>query len=180
MYFSESSLTLFDVALAKPLHGASARIERANIYGVESLLPRDRFSGGLSGSFRLGWSHQWDSSLVSRQAFQMEGALGLTQAWGRDIDAFVLFGGGFGVHAGPYLYAKPSAGLIVRQVYEMKAVISISALHHGLGRRGTAYEARWTQSKYLSRQWTLTGSWGQVWGSGRRASEADLRLKHLF
>ncbi|MFN3691062.1 MAG: DUF4105 domain-containing protein, partial [Fimbriimonadales bacterium] len=55
LYFAESALTLFNLAASTSLEGRGAKLERAVIYGVESLLPRDPLTGGWSGRFRLGW-----------------------------------------------------------------------------------------------------------------------------
>lgn len=180
MYFSESALRLFDLALAQSLDGRGARVERATVYAVESLLPRDRFAGGWSGRFKLGYEPQWGTTLQSQGAFVVEGGLGLTTRWARDIDAFAIAGAGVGVRRKAYAYANPTLGLIVRQVFDMKAVVTASWWHNALGSGRSAQEWRWTQSKYLSGGWTLVGSAAAWHQDGQRRREAELRIKRLF
>lgn len=180
MYFNESALRLFEVALAQSLRGRGARVERATVYAVESLLPRDRFSGGLSGRFKISHEPQAGGDLRSRGSFLIEGGLGLTQRLGRDFDVFALATAGLGARDGIYLYAQPSVGFVLRQVFDMKAVVTFSALHNGLGDGRTAREWQWTQVKYLNPNWTVAASYTLRQLSDQRRRQAELRLKHLF
>lgn len=180
MYFNESALRLFEVALAQSLRGRGARVERATVYAVESLLPRDRFSGGLSGRFKISHEPQAGGDLRSRGSFLIEGGLGLTQRIGRDFDVFALATAGLGARDGVYLYAQPSVGFVLRQVFDMKAVVTFSALHNGLGDGRTAREWQWTQVKYLNPNWTVAASYTLRQLGDQRQRQAELRLKHLF
>ena len=180
MYFNESALRLFEVALSQSLHGRGARVERATVYAVESLLPRDRFTGGLSGRFKISHEPQAGGDLKPRSALLVEGGLGLTQRLGQDLDLFALATAGAGARRGAYLYAAPTAGFVLRQVFQMKAVVSLSMLHNGLGDGRTAREWQWTQAKYLGPNWTLVGRYVQRERRDRREREAELQLKHLF
>lgn len=180
MYFNESSLRLFEVALAQSLRGKGTRVERATVYAVESLLPQDRFSGGLSGRFKISHEPQAGSDLRSRSSFVIEGGLGLTRRFGRDLDVFALATAGLGARDGAYLYAQPSVGFVLRQVFDMKAVVTLSALHNGLGDGRTAREWQWTQAKYFGPNWTVVGSYTLRELGDRRQRQAELRLKHLF
>lgn len=180
MYFNESALRLFEVALAQSLRGRGARVERATVYAVESLLPRDRFSGGLSGRFKISHEPQAGGDLRSRGSFLIEGGLGLTQRIGRDFDVFALATAGLGARDGVYLYAQPSVGFVLRQVFDMKAVVTLSALHNGLGDGRTAREWQWTQVKYLKPNWTVAASYTLRQLGDQRQRQAELRLKHLF
>jgi hypothetical protein len=180
MYFNESGLRLFEFALAQSIGGRGARVERATIYAVESLLPRDRFSGGLSGRFKLSQEHQPGRDLRSRSTFLVEGGVGATQRLGRDIDVFAFATGGLGSRGGAYLYAQPSVGFVLRQVFDMKAVVTLSVLHNGLGGGGTAQELQWTQAKYLGPHWTVVGSYTHRRQGAAESKQAELRLKRLF
>lgn len=180
MYFNESALRLFEVALSQSLRGRGARVERATVYAVESLLPRDRFVGGLSGSFKIGHEPQAGGDLKPRGALRVEGGLGLTQRLGQDLDVFALATAGVGARSGAYLYAAPTAGLVLRQVFQMKAVVTVSVQHNGLGDGRTLREWQWTQAKYLGPNWTLVGRYVLRERGERREREAELQLKHLF
>ncbi|MCY4745802.1 DUF4105 domain-containing protein [Pelomonas sp. UHG3] len=180
MYFNESALRLFELALTQSLRGRGARVERATVYAVESLLPRDRFSGGLSGRFKIGHEPQAGGDLRSRGSLLVEGGLGLTQRLGRDVDVFAMATAGVGARSGAYLYAQPSVGFVLRQVFAMKAVVSFSLLHNGLGDGRTVREWQWTQAKYIGRHWTLVGGYTLRQQGELSRREAQLRLKRLF
>ncbi|RTL34828.1 MAG: DUF4105 domain-containing protein [Burkholderiales bacterium] len=180
MYFNESALRLFEVALRQSLQGRGARVEQATVYAVESLLPRDRFTGGWSGRFKIGYEPQAGGDLRRRGAVLVEGGLGMTQRFGRDLDVFTLAAAGIGARSGAYLYATPSAGFVLRQVFQMKAVVTVSLLHNGLGDGRTVREWQWTQAKYLGPNWTLVGRYLLRERAGLRQREAGLELKRLF
>lgn len=180
MYFNESALRLFEVALSQSLQGRGARVERATLYAVESLLPRDRFTGGLSGRFKIGHEPQAGGDLASRGALLVEGGLGITQRFGQDLDVFALATAGVGARRGAYVYASPSAGFVLRQVFQMKAIVTLSLLHNGLGDGRTTREWQWTQAKYLGPNWTLVGRYTLRERAQQRAREAELQLKRLF
>lgn len=180
MYFNESALRLFEVALAQSLRGRGARVERATVYAVESLLPRDRFSGGLSGRFKISHEPQAGGDLRGRGSFVVEGGVGVAKRLGSDLDVFALATAGLGARGGAYLYAQPSVGFVLRQVFDMKAVVTFSALHNGLGDGRTAREWQWTQAKYFGPHWTVAGSYTLRELGDRRQRQAELRLKHLF
>ena len=180
MYFNESGLRLFEFALAQSLGGRGAQVERATVYAVESLLPRDRFSGGLSGRFKISQEPQPGGDLYSRSTFLVEGGVGLTQRLARDIDVFAFATAGLGARGGAYLYAQPSVGFVLRQVYDMKAIVTLSALHNGLGGGRTAREFQWIQSKYFGPNWSLVASYTYRRSGKAQEQGAELRVKHLF
>jgi Domain of unknown function (DUF4105) len=178
MYFAESGLQLFDLALRASKR--SLRVERATVYNVESLLPRDALTGGWSGRFRIGYEPQAGRGLQVLGAFGVEGALGVTHRWARDVDAFALVGGGLGLRGGAYLHAKPSAGVVVRQVFDMKSIIELSLHHNGLGDGRNVRALSWTQAKYFGREWALVGQFIERREDQIRLREASLRAKRLF
>ena len=180
MYFNESALRLFEVALSQSLQGRGARVERATLYAVESLLPRDRFTGGLSGRFKIGHEPQAGGDLASRGALRVEGGLGITQRFGQDLDVFALATAGVGARRGVYVYASPSAGFVLRQVFQMKAIVTLSLLHNGLSDGRTTREWQWTQAKYFGPNWTLVGRYTLRERAQQRAREVELQLKRLF
>lgn len=180
MYFNESALRLFELALTHSLRGQSVRVDRATVYAVESFLPRDRFTGGLSGRFKISHEQQAGDKMQSRSSMLIEAGLGLTKRFGRDIDVFAMANVGVGARGGTYLYTQPSIGFILRQVFDMKAVVSVSALHNGLGDRKSHRELQWTQAKYLSPNWTVMGGYTLRQQADRSQRHAEVRLKHLF
>ncbi|MFN5048500.1 DUF4105 domain-containing protein [Roseateles sp.] len=180
MYFSESALRLFELALTQSLRGRGARVDRATVYAVESFLPRDRFTGGLSGRFKISHEQQAGDKMLGRSSLLVEAGLGLTKRFGRDVDVFAMANLGVGARGGAYLYAQPSIGFILRQVFDMKAVVTLNVLHNGLGDRQTHRELQWTQAKYLGPNWTVVGVYALRQQADRSQRHAEVRLKRVF
>lgn len=179
-YNSENELRLFDSALLIDSRSGRVSLDHLTIYATQSMLPRDPFTGGLSGRLRIGFELQPDTTLQERTAFLMEGALGATWRPSSDIDAFVLLGGGWGYRHRGYAYAKPTAGMLIREVYNMKSIVTISQTSRPLGESGQALELGLTQSKYLDAQNTLMLEAQRTRRQGQSANKLTVSLKHLF
>lgn len=140
----------------------------------------ENYIGATIGSSHIGFELQPDTALQERTAFLMEGALGATWRPASDIDAFVLLGGGWGYRHRGYVYAKPTAGVLIREVYNMKSIITISQTSRPLGESGQALELSLTQSKYLDAQNTLLLEAQRTRRLGQSANKLTVSLKHLF
>lgn len=179
-YNSENELRLFDAALLIDSRSGRVSLDHLTVYATQSMLPRDPLTGGLSGRLKIGFELQPDTALQERTAFLMEGALGATWRPSSDIDAFVLLGGGWGYRHRGYVYAKPTAGVLIREVYNMKSIITISQTSRPLGESGQALELSLTQSKYLDAQNTLMLEAQRTRRLGQSANKLTVSLKHLF
>ncbi len=182
-YFSENSLQLMDLSVLASPRGDAVRLERATLYSVASLLPRDVFTGGVSGRMRIGVDQQPDRDLRARHAMLVDGALGATWRVQRDVDLFALAGGGLGWRRGIYVFGAPQAGMLVREVGGMKSIATLTALVNAAGSGRQAWEARWTQSVPLSAHWTLVAEWSRLWqdsGSTRAREAWSVHIKQVF
>lgn len=179
-YNSENELRLFDSALLIDSRSGRVSLDHLTIYATQSMLPRDPFTGGLSGRLRIGFEQQPDTALQNRTTFLMEGALGSTWRLSNDIDAFVLLGGGWGYRHRGYVYTRPSAGMLIREVYNMKSIISISQTSRPLGEPGQALDLSLTQSKYLDAHNTLMLEALRTRRLGQSGNQLTVSLKHLF
>ncbi|HEX5356023.1 MAG TPA: DUF4105 domain-containing protein [Aquabacterium sp.] len=177
---SETELKLFDTVLLLDPQRGKVSLDHLTIYSTQSLLPRDPMTGGISGGVNIGFERQMSPTMKDGMAFLLEGNLGASWRPARDVDAFVLMGGGWGYHQRGYLYAKPTAGILIREVYNMKSIISISQTTRPLGQSGAATEMRFTQSKYLDRQNTVTLEALRTRRSGQTVNRVDLSFKRLF
>jgi hypothetical protein len=177
---SENELRLFDSALL--IDGANGKVslDHLTIYATQSLLPRDPMTEGLSGGVNIGFARQMSHTMTSGMAFLLEANLGTTWRPARDIDAFMLMGGGWGYHQRGYLYAKPTVGVLIREVYNMKSIFAVSQITRPLGQAGTATEMRFTQSLYLDPHNTMMLEALRTKRSGQAVNRIDLSFKHLF
>jgi len=178
--FSESELRLFDSAVLVNAQNGRAQLDHFTLYAVESLLPREAMTGGLSGRFKIGVERQPQVARPEKKALLVEGAGGYTWRLSDDIDAFALLGGGWGYRQQGYLYAMPSVGLVVREVFDMKTVLRMSHISQPLGQDHSSRELRLSQVKYLDAQHSLLLEWRRIWQQGKTASEGMVALKRLF
>lgn len=179
-YNSENELRLFDTALLVDSRNGRVSLDHFTVYATQSMLPRDPLTGGLSGRLKIGFESQPDTILQGRTAFLMEGALGTSWRASSDVDMFVLLGGGWGYRHRGYLYAKPTAGVLVREVYGMKSIVTLSQTSRPLGESGQATEWAFTQSKYLNAQNTLLLEALRTRRLGQYANQLTLSFKHIF
>lgn len=179
-YFSESELRLFDSAWLFDPSSGRLRLEHLTIYAAKSLLPRDSFTGGWSGEFKIGLEQQFDQGLQPRMTTLVEGGLGVTYRPWPDVDVYALGNGGLGWRHHPYLYIKPEVGVVIREVYDMKSLLTLSHTHRPLGLDGGVSELALTQSKFIDRQTTVQLQARRRLTAVRGAHEASLVLKRLF
>lgn len=178
--FSESELRLFDSAWLVEAQNGRVQLDHFTLYAVESLLPRDAMTGGLSGRFKIGVERQPQLHSPDKKALLIEGAGGYTWRLSDDLDAFALLGGGWGYRQQGYLYAMPSVGMVVREVFDMKTVLRLSQISRPLGQQHNSRELSLSQVKYLDARHSLLLEWRRTWQQGRAANEGMVVLKHLF
>jgi len=178
--FSESELRLFDSAVLVNAQNGRVQLDHFTLYAVESLLPREAMTGGLSGRFKIGVERQPQVLRPEKKALLIEGAGGYTWRLSDDVDAFALLGGGWGYRQQGYLYAMPSVGMVVREVFDMKTVLRLSQISKPLGQDHSSRELRVSQVKYLDTQHSLLLEWRRTWQQGRSANEGMVVLKRLF
>ncbi len=178
--FSESELRLFDSAWLVNAQNGRVQLDHFTLYAVESLLPREAMTGGLSGRFKIGVERQPQLRSPDKKALLIEGAGGYTWRLSDDLDAFALLGGGWGYRQQGYLYAMPSVGMVVREVFDMKTVLRLSQISRPLGQQHSSQELSLSQVKYLDAQHSLLLEWRRIWQQGRGANEGMVVIKRLF
>lgn len=178
--FSESELRLFDSAVLVNAQNGRVQLDHFTLYAVESLLPREAMTGGLSGRFKIGVERQPQLLRPEKKALLIEGAGGYTWRLSDDLDAFAMLGGGWGYRHQGYLYAMPSVGMVVREVFDMKTVLRLSQISKPLGQDHSSRELSLSQVKYLDAQHSLLLEWRRTWQQGRSADQGMVVLKRLF
>jgi hypothetical protein len=179
-YNSENELRLFDTAVLIDTKSGRPSLDHLTVYATQSMLPRDPLTGGISGRLRIGFEQQAAPGLEGRSAFLIEGALGMTWRPVADVDVFVLMGGGWGYRHQGYVYAAPSAGVLIREIYAMKSIVSISQISRPLGESGKSTEVSLTQSKFLDAQNTIVMEARRAMHRQQSSHQLGITLKHIF
>ncbi len=151
-FFAENQLLLFQTSVKLRPDSGALKLDRLDIYSIESLVPYDPITGGLSGRFAIAVEPQWDGRLQRHTAFSLSGALGLTTRPVPDIDLFGLVGAG-GASGRGRVYAYPSveAGTVIREVADMKTLFSVSRTFNQITNGTNFYDFDLHQSLYLNR-----------------------------
>lgn len=175
-YFAESQLQLFEVVLLQTLQRSRApRLQRFTLYGAKSLVPITTLSSAWSGAFRMGMERRPVAGFNERSAVFVEGALGGTWRPQKDVDFYALAGASLTHQAGrTRLNVEPELGLVMRQVFDMKSVLS-TQWRQPLGGGGDGYrKTSFTQAKYLpGGRWNarVQLDWERMAAASRRSVE---------
>lgn len=179
-HLSESELRLFDSSWLVDAQTGRLSLDRLTIYSVQSLLPWDSLTGGLSGRFKLGIESQPNLQRPDKKALLLEGAVGRTWRLADDLDAYVMLGGGWGWRQRGHLYGQPEAGVVIREIWNMKTQLSWQVLTHPLGEHRPAHVWTWTQSMYLPGGHTWEWRWQRIRQKDLQRHELGFTYKHLF
>jgi hypothetical protein len=179
-YFGENELRLFDTTLAVDLRSGQPRLERLTVYSVQSLLPNDDITGGLSGRFHVTVEPMPNTRTPSRNALQVGGAVGRTWRFQSDIDFYALVGGGWGWRNSGFIYAQPEVGVIIREAWRMKTLVSRSVISNPLGEKRPTQRWNLTQSYQQSQNHSWVLSWGRTRQHNKQIHETHLNYKYLF
>ncbi|MBV1774980.1 DUF4105 domain-containing protein [Burkholderiaceae bacterium DAT-1] len=180
-YGAENALSLFDTQLKYIPDRHLLTLDYLTIYGARSHIPYDTLAGGMSGEFRMAIEDTFNGQLEARRMFNLGGGIGLSTRVGRDMDLYMLSGGKLAMQP-RYLAPQVSleAGLILREVFNMKSIVSIRRTHGWHVLAGDYSEATWTQSTYLSKQWSLQATVGIRQHADQGAWRSGIELKRLF
>lgn len=179
-HFSENELRLFDSAWLVDARTGRISLDRLTVYAVQSLLPWDALTGGLSGRFKLGIEPQPNLQRPDKKALLLEGALGRTWRLANDLDAYVMVGGGWGWRQSGHLYGQPEVGVVIREIWNMKTQLSRQVVTHPLGEHRPAHVWTWTQSMYQPGGHTWEWHWQRIRQKGEQGHELGFTYKHLF
>ena len=181
-YFAESELLLFDVSLLKNIATKQLLLDRFIVYSAKSFIPHDEMSGGLSGVFRIGIEPQRNAEFKMQNTALISGAVGKTWRSAGDIDLFAILAAGVAIrHGTPNIFTQPELGIIVREIFDMKSVASVSLTSNYLGDRARYAKYRFTQSKYFTNKpYTLQLIVESERQKSRRESFFEINLKYLF
>lgn len=158
-YLSENELKLFELSLLRSLDGQRIKLDHLDIYSIGSYLPLDPMVGGTSAKFKVGVEQKIGKGFVPEQTFFVEGGVGRTRRVTRDLDVYGLIGVGALMRGGVGVYASPEVGAVIREVFDMKSVVSVARVWRSLSWQDPYWDLTLQHAKYLSSNSSLVASW---------------------
>ena len=178
-YMAENELRIADIKLKYFPQDKTLTLDTFQLYSAFSLNPRDQFTGGISGGWRLGIEPHLDAQLSPHRAFNLSGSIGMSTHLTTDILGYALMGGGYGfADHQHYVYSEPEIGLVVNEVFDMKSILRVSWVSNQLGSGRTFMKSSLTQSFYLDKQNALFLSIEQT--QGDKASKNTVELSYAY
>lgn len=181
-YFGETGLHLAAISLLTNIKTGSTKLEHFELYGAESIIPYDKFTGGLSGRFAIGVEPEYNRDMVLKQQAFIKGAVGYSYGLSADVDVYVVAGIGLGFtnNNKGFLFANPEAGVVVREVFDLKSIVSISQAYNYLGEANSLNELQFTQAKYFNNNYAAFFHAKKSMGNEKAVNSYDLTLKKYF
>lgn len=180
-YTTENSLQLFRTTLYADVERSRLELDELIVYRVQSLMPHETLTGGVSGTFGIAWEGQRDARLDLQRALTVSGAIGYTWRALPDLDLYALGGAGAGYDAHKlYLYPEPRIGAVIREIWDMKSTVDLQYTHASEGASAAYYRLRAVQSHFLNRRQTINLQWERYFNGDRDLDQVSLHFKWLF
>ncbi len=180
-YFGETGLHLASLSVLTNLETGKAKLESFELYSAESIVPYNKFTGGMSGRFAIGIAPVYNQSMTLNQQAYIKGSLGFSYSLSEDLDVYTLLGCGLGFANGrAYMLATPEVGVVVREVFDMKTMLSVSQAYNNLAERNRLNEFSFTQAKYLPHDYALFFHLKRSSSETQIANHYDVTLKKYF
>lgn len=155
-YFTENELRLAEIHLRFLPDKQSISLQECTLYSVKSINPWDRFTGGFSAQWEIGFEPHYGDSLEMHKAFNLEAASGLALAPHHDMMFYGMLGAGYGYGAGRhYLYSSPEAGIVINELFNFKSIIKTRHIYNQLDSGRGFWDIEFTQSWFPSQEFGL-------------------------
>lgn len=180
-YFSENELRLAELSLLIAPESGAVRLDEFQFYSMTSLVPYDRFTGGLSGRFAFGVEPHFDDALTRKQSGYIKGDLGLAFQPHNDVLLYGLAGAGAGVRSDTsYLYGEVELGVVINEIYDMKTTVSVGRVFNQLASKKPRNEIMLTHAKRITDAWTLVFDYELKRNSLVDFPQCQLTLHYLY
>lgn len=180
-YASETSLQLFATTIKIPDNNGRPEIEKLVIFDMLSLIPYDEIVGGVSTHLHISDEPQLNNLLNPRRVFSTSAAIGLTKRPVNDIDFYTLFGGGIGyAQDRGYIYSTFEAGTIIREILDMKSILSLTRTDNQIDAGSHYYSISGTQSKFINKTKTLSINFKRDFNDNAQQITFAITLKNIF
>ncbi|MEZ5563129.1 MAG: DUF4105 domain-containing protein [Gammaproteobacteria bacterium] len=178
-FFSETELRLADISIL--INDDDIELNELQLYSASSYLPRNRFTGGLSGAFRFGIEPHYNDQLERKLAGNVSGGLGATFEPVKQVSVFAMLTLGLGYRAGSaYIYTAPEVGVIVNEAMKMKTILSASQTFGQIDRHDSYTSINLRQSVRFNNTYAVTIDGTYFTSHGDENLEISAALKYLF
>ncbi|QWY77517.1 MAG: DUF4105 domain-containing protein [Ferrovum myxofaciens] len=198
-YSNETSLQVFSTTLKHYFQTQRTILDSFTIYGMESLLPYNELSGGISSMVNIGIEPQLNSRLNIIHVFSTNGEIGFTERIVPDMDMYILAGGGLGytvdggeigyaissknlgsIGSGVSPYTTAEMGAIIREFWDMKTRINIRRTDNQIQMGSYYYTIKLNHSIFVDQDDTINFDLQRDFTAGRQVNTVFLALKRLF
>ncbi|NVJ60759.1 MAG: DUF4105 domain-containing protein [Gammaproteobacteria bacterium] len=178
-YFTENDLRLADFSLVTDIETNKTYFDSFKLYSIQSVTPRNYFTGGISGKFSIGAKKQFELP-DSPISVDVNGGVGFAYRFSKDVDIYGLFSGGIGyISDHTYSYGEPEIGIIFREVYDMKTIVKYRHTWNYLDQFNKVDFMKITQSKYINHRSSLHLSYTK-WSNDISRERYDISYKYFF
>jgi hypothetical protein len=180
-YANETSLQLFAVSFRLRFQHVRPELDRFTLFDMQSLMPYDEVTGGVSGRFHIAIEPQQDKNLEASHVLTTSGAIGLTKRITQDVDTYSLVGGGLGITGRrSYIYTTLEAGAILREVWNMKTLLSVVRTDNQIDNGTHYFTMRLSQSKFINKVNTINVDWLRDLNNNHQRNTVTISLKKIF
>jgi hypothetical protein len=198
-YSNETSLQFFSASLEHYVQSQRTILDSFTIFGMESLLPYDEYTGGISSMVHIGIEPQRNSQLNIIHVFSTNGEIGLTERIFPDMDMYIMAGGGLGytvdggeigytissknlgsIGSGVSPYTTAEMGTIIREFWDMKTWINIRRTDNQIQMGSYYYTIKLDHSIFIDPNNTINIDLQRDLTEGLQVNTVFLALKRLF
>jgi hypothetical protein len=156
-------------------------LDRLTLYKMQSYTPYNPMVGGVSSKFLIQWGGSPFQPPNASKGWVLSSAVGRTYQVSKDVDLFGFAGLGYDANkSSDHLPLTVEVGAIVREVSNMKTVVSYERRHDFFNQPLVKEQLQIDQSKYVARDFTLFARLRQSLSGPIRFKEWELGFKQLF
>lgn len=156
-------------------------LDRLTLYKMQSYTPYNPMVGGVSSKFLVQWGGNPFQAPNAPKGWVLSSAVGRTYQVSKDLDLFSFAGLGYGANKSTdNLPLTVEIGAIVREVSNMKTVVSYERRHDFFNQPLVKEQLQVDQSKYVTRDFTLFARMRQSLSGPIQFKEWELGFKQLF
>lgn len=179
-YLSESELKLFDINLAYANESKRLYLKDLTFYSAKAFNPHDSLIGGLSGILQIRINQQYDEYLKAQDVFSVQAGAGKTFRLLKDVDFYLIPQLGFGTNlTKSYLYLIPETGLIVREILNMKSILSYQKTYNQFDSK-TPYDLIQITQALNKQNWSVQIDLKKYFNPSHSIDEFQTTFSYLF